>query len=300
MDAWEAPAEVLQLLRSLPTKQDLTVANTVLRQSLAADIQLLRDDIAGLRDRLERVENGHRDQSTLITETSSRVDTHHHLLHTLTRHVEDLENRGRRQNVRIRGLPEGEGSPAELGRILLRLFNTILGRDHTSHIDIERYHRALRPKGPADAPPRDVICFFLRFGVKEEIMRRARERPHIKFEGVTIALFHDVSPITLHTRRALRPLTMALQKENLQYRWLHPFGIQVRTPHGPVTARNEADLGGFLRALHLPPTTLLSWPDPTATYAPETPLPQRHHRPKHPRRESPQSATFTPSSSQEG
>uniref|UniRef100_A0A8C5M737 Uncharacterized protein n=1 Tax=Leptobrachium leishanense TaxID=445787 RepID=A0A8C5M737_9ANUR len=298
-DAWDAPTDVLQLLRSIPTRADLTVATTALRQSLAADIQMLLDDIGGLQGRLDRVETGQRDQATFNTEISTRVDAQHHLLITLTRHVEDLENRGRRQNIRIRGLPEGETSPAELGRIRLRLFNSILGRDHTSHIDIERCHRALRPKGPADAPPRDIICFFLRFGIKEEIMCRERERQHIKFEGATIALFHDVSPITLHTRKALRPLTMTLQKENIQYRWLHPFGIQVRTPQGPVTARNESELEGFLQALHLPPTTLTSWPDPTAAYAPD-PLPQRNPRPGRPRRASFRSPNFTPSSSLDG
>uniref|UniRef100_A0A8C5PCV1 Uncharacterized protein n=1 Tax=Leptobrachium leishanense TaxID=445787 RepID=A0A8C5PCV1_9ANUR len=267
---WDAPSDVLHLLCSLSTKADLISATTDLRQSLAAEIQMLRGDIGGLQERLEQVENRQEAQSTTVSETAARVETHHNLLITLTRHVEDLENRGRRQNIRIRGLPEGEGSPAELGRILLRLFNFIMGREHTSHIDIERYHRALCPKGPADAPPRDVICFLLRFGVKEEIMRRARERPHIKFEGATVFLYHDVSPITLHTRKALKPLTMALQK-NLQYRWLHPFGIQVRTPQGPVTAHNEYELGGFLQALNLPSTTLTAWPDPTAAYASEPP-----------------------------
>lgn len=53
-------------------------------------------------------------------------------------HLEDLDNRGRRNNIRIRGLPEADSAENLPG-----LFNQILGEPPTHQIKLDR---ALRPK----------------------------------------------------------------------------------------------------------------------------------------------------------
>ncbi|CAH2330536.1 Hypothetical predicted protein, partial [Pelobates cultripes] len=53
----------------------------------------------------------------------------------MARHIEDLDNRGRRNNLRLRGLPETEDSPQQLQEILLEILNEILGRDHQAPIE---------------------------------------------------------------------------------------------------------------------------------------------------------------------
>lgn len=40
---------------------------------------------------------------------------------------------------------------------LQRVFNSLLERQEDMEIDFVRAHRALRPKGPETAPPRDII-----------------------------------------------------------------------------------------------------------------------------------------------
>uniref|UniRef100_A0A8C5PY44 Uncharacterized protein n=1 Tax=Leptobrachium leishanense TaxID=445787 RepID=A0A8C5PY44_9ANUR len=296
---WDAPEDIRQLLRSLPTKDDLTAATTSLRQSLAADIERLRGDLGGLQHRVEQVEKGQKERSDQVEATTGHIAQHHHLLTSLTRHIEDLENRGRRQNIRVRGLPEGEKTAEDLHHALLRLFNKVLGRPPDTPIDIERFHRALRPRGPPEAPPRDVICYLLHFSLKEDIMRLARDTPRLVLDGALISLFNDVSQTTLQSRRALRPLTLALQQEGLQYRWLHPFGLQIRTQQGPVTVRSGEDLDGILRTLRLPEDAQISWPDPMAVYTTEQLPPQRPARRRRPRGSRPSTRGNTPSSSQE-
>lgn len=78
-------------------------------------------------------------------------------------------------------------------------------------------HRALRPKGPDTAPPRDIICWLQNFNLKEEIMRKARRNYHIVFNGESIMLFQGLSQITLRNRRTLRPLLEKLRKKELKY-----------------------------------------------------------------------------------
>lgn len=55
-----------------------------------------------------------------------------------------------------------------------------------------RAHRALRPKKHT-GPPRDIICRLHNFTIKEQIMRAARSKREIQFEGSTIQLYPDLA-----------------------------------------------------------------------------------------------------------
>ncbi|CAH2251530.1 Hypothetical predicted protein [Pelobates cultripes] len=80
-----------------------------------------------------------------ITNISSTIDSH--LLHfaATQRHIDDLDNRGRRNNLRIRGLPETQGE--DLTLVLTELLNLILGVPSYNPIIFDRAHRSLRPRG---------------------------------------------------------------------------------------------------------------------------------------------------------
>lgn len=67
------------------------------------------------------------------------------MLRDMQRHLEDLDNRNRRNNIRIRGLPESSG-PEDLHSILQTIFKNLLGVPTSMHIEMDRAHRALRPK----------------------------------------------------------------------------------------------------------------------------------------------------------
>lgn len=72
---------------------------------------------------------------------------------------EDLENRERRQNLRIRGVPENVPDK-EIHPFILDLFVTLA--PHIPDIDwrLDRAHRSLAPKPPPGANPRDIIARF--------------------------------------------------------------------------------------------------------------------------------------------
>uniref|UniRef100_A0A8C5MXE1 Uncharacterized protein n=1 Tax=Leptobrachium leishanense TaxID=445787 RepID=A0A8C5MXE1_9ANUR len=281
---WETPPDLLQIMRALPTREDLTAATRELRHSLSGEIQQVRQDVLGLTRRIVAVEGVHQAQADAIQAHSTQLTLHHTLLQTLTRQLEDLENRGRRNNIRIRGLPENERDSDDLHRILTNLFNFLLQKAPDTAVEMERWHRALRSRGPPGSPPRIVICCLLRFSVKEAIMAGARNKSALRFEGAKVELFQDVSLLTLHSRRALKPLTSALQQAGLQYRWIYPAGLQVRTPQGPVTVRGGDELPEFLSTLNLPPDTILEWPDPIRflTYATQRPqrVPRQRRSPR--------------------
>ncbi|CAH2321749.1 Hypothetical predicted protein [Pelobates cultripes] len=71
--------------------------------------------------------------------------------------LEDVSNRSRRNNLRIRGLPDSVGE-ADLEETRVTCFKQSLP-DIPEHLWIvDRVHRALRARGPKNSPtPRDVI-----------------------------------------------------------------------------------------------------------------------------------------------
>ena len=176
----------------------------------------------------------------------------------MNRHIEDLDNRGRRCNVRVRGIPESVEAD-QIVTTLGSVFNSLLERQEDAPIGFVRAHRALRPRGSDTAPPRDIICCMESFSLKEEIMHKARRNDHIVYNGATILLFQDLSPITLRNRRALRPLLDRLREKDIQYSWRFPFALVVSSNGQQHTLRTPADLPEFCDALGLDPVDVPDW-----------------------------------------
>lgn len=118
--------------------------------------------------------------------------------------IEDLDNRNRRNIFRMRGIPEPE---TELIPTVIRLFKSFLRNCDSAAFTCDRIHRALRPKPPADKPPRDVVLFMKDFLTKDEILRAARNKQRITLDEHTIKIYLDISPATLDRRRGLKHVT---------------------------------------------------------------------------------------------
>lgn len=74
----------------------------------------------------------------------------------LQAHVEDLDNRNRRSNLRIRGAPE---SITDLIAYSSKLFQSLLPEQDPRSFICDRIHRALRAKPPPYKPPGDIILY---------------------------------------------------------------------------------------------------------------------------------------------
>lgn len=135
--------------------QDLKTIAADIKDTLSAAISELRLDINELADRVHEVERVTAQQVIILRRTTRKVDTHTLQLRDLQRHMEDLDNRGRRHNFRIRGLPESVGAD-QISSSVTSLFNGLLNRQSQSVIKLKSIHRALRPKGRETDPPRDI------------------------------------------------------------------------------------------------------------------------------------------------
>lgn len=74
-------------------------------------------------------------------------------------HLEEMEDRSRRNNLRLRGLPEATG-PEDLAVTVTAIFDSLLDPTPPS---IDRVHRTLGPKSTEPSRPQDVLCRLHRF-----------------------------------------------------------------------------------------------------------------------------------------
>lgn len=158
---------------NLPRMTDLRSVTVDIKATLSSAIADLRTEVRAIAARMDNMETATAKQGREIRRIQATTSTHTATLRSMQKHIEDLDNRGRPHNVRIRGLPESIET-VQLEPTVVAFFNNILGRPEDTPVAMERIHRALHPKpGPA-APLRDAICCLVDFKLKENIMRKAR------------------------------------------------------------------------------------------------------------------------------
>lgn len=173
------PADNNPALNQQPSLNDLRAVAADIKDTLFAAITDLRHEIQAIAGRVQRIESTTAQHNTAIRKVHHyEVDTHTLQLRDLQRHVEDLDNRGRRHNLRVRGLPESVENDQILPAVS-DLFNHLLDQPRHTPIAMERIHRALRPRGRDSEPPRDIVCHINDFALKEDILKKARDKQQL-------------------------------------------------------------------------------------------------------------------------
>ncbi|CAH2222160.1 Hypothetical predicted protein [Pelobates cultripes] len=115
--------ELRTLTASMVTKVDLHNFTTTIQDTLRKEIAGIRSEVTAQAGRIQALEQAQEAQNSKLTATDTAVARQGEMLLAMRRHIEDLDNRGRHCNVRIRGVPESEG---EEDAVLTKLFHTLL------------------------------------------------------------------------------------------------------------------------------------------------------------------------------
>lgn len=163
--------------------------------------------------------------------------------------LEEQENQNRRQNLRIRSIPEQRGE--DLFAIMKEIFNPPLGRNKEEDLKLDRVHRIRKPPNIKEDTPRDIIVRFHQYEDKNKIWKSLRGVQAVKYNNSDIQIFSDLSARTLARRRHLRPLLDVLRGANLKYSWGYPLALVV-TKEGRSWRLNQLeDLQDFCRNLNI-------------------------------------------------
>lgn len=135
-----------------------------------------------------------------IVQLKGQVKTLQSQMKTLTEKTDDLENRSRRNNLRLIGLPEKEEGNDGFA-FLEKWLPKVLELDVNKPLTLERAHRVGqiranvndRSNRNTSAPPRTLIMRFLNFKQKEQVFRAARAKGPIPYKDHNIRFYMDVS-----------------------------------------------------------------------------------------------------------
>lgn len=138
--------------------------------------------------------------------------------------IADMEDRSRRDNLRVHGVPEN----AETLNVLAFLSDVIpRWFPNLGSVEIMRAHRVGAPKEDTNGRPvpRTIILKLLRFTNRDKILKAARGAA-VELEGKTIRFTPDYSPHTFRRRVAFSEAMDALQKLEFRTFLLYPAKLK--------------------------------------------------------------------------
>lgn len=234
-----------------PTMESRTSANAdILKEirnihhDLQEKIQKVGNDVTTIKENLDSLRSDVVNLGSRITEAEERVsqleDENGRLdssLQNMNSKVEQLEarleyheNYSRRNNLRLKGVPED----TEHGDRVLDCVNDLLRCLFTNSgaaaddMAIERAHRvpttSLRNSDGSGRPagPRNILVRFLRFTDRERVRLRARELGTFKWKDSKVDIFPDFTREVQEKRRKFTDVRRICMKRGLQYSMQYP------------------------------------------------------------------------------
>ena len=122
-------------------------------------------------------------------------------------------------------MPEGEEEEQEIENLLENIMKENFP-NLAKEIDFQEIQEAQRVPNKLD--PRKYIITLLKIKDKERILKAAREKDTVTYQGVPIRLSADFSKETLQARRGWQEVFQVLKGKDLHPRLLYPAKLSFR------------------------------------------------------------------------
>lgn len=195
---------IREMLQALPTQMAIEALILRLEETHRRDIQEVHGEVSTLS---ERVSTGEVSVSSLENRVSALErswDFHRDTAETFQLHLEEIEDRSCRNNLRLRSILE-VAEAENIGDTVPEIFRAVLA-DPEADVILDRAHRALGPRPVDLTRPRDIICRLHRYVQKEAILRMAWDHGEVEVRGSQAKILPDLSRATLRCQALLRPL----------------------------------------------------------------------------------------------
>ncbi|XP_069610864.1 zinc finger protein 850-like [Ranitomeya imitator] len=179
-------------IQALRRRIQLTV-RTSIQEDMRSMLAELRGEVVELGNRTDRLE---RKMAELVSSHNELWDAHETLQTLATKtHSKalDLEDRSRRNNVKLRGIEESVLA-GDLKLFLQDFIAAALPQFTPKDIIIDRVHRIPKPSGLGPSVPRDVLARIHFYEMKEDFLQALRKNPTLPERFAHISVFPDLSP----------------------------------------------------------------------------------------------------------
>ena len=224
---------------------------------LLGAIQGVQGELKSLTGRLTEAEDRIGANEDDLTSLKTQTTTMKAAMEELVLKVDDLENRARRSNVRLVGLPElTEGG--DVRNFLEKWIPKALGEmNFTGPLLIERAHRVGRLNSkdgsqPTATRPRVVVMKFLNYADKVRVMKAARSKGKILVDDKNVMFFPDVSADLLKRRKVFdsaKKELASLSIHDLRYGIIHPATLLVTIKGRRHTFDTASEAEAFVQEL---------------------------------------------------
>ncbi|KAJ1205469.1 hypothetical protein NDU88_000904 [Pleurodeles waltl] len=218
------------ILKKLLDVHDLAKSTNTNTDSMQIELTAIRADINNINNRISETEQRISD----LEDTKIITDKELLLLHaSMRKTIADLEDRNRRGNLRIFGLPEDSESKEDSLHQCISFLETwipkITGLQCDEKTELEIAHRVPSFKqhyGPL-SKPRPIVCRPLRFRHMESILLYMGKNNHINWNGSRIYISQDYSKTTVGTRKGLLVLRSRLEDMKIQFSFAGPAKFRI-------------------------------------------------------------------------
>lgn len=196
-------------------------------EEVQMDVGLIRQDLDKIRTRVAETERRVGDVEYTVTDHAVSIRALQTKVRALEYRTEDVENRSRRNNLRLVGLPEGvEGrSPALFVEDLLR--SLLPAAQLSLHFAVERAHHVPPKPGPVGASSRTFILKLLNYRDRDELLRAARAAGVLPYRNDKLLLFPDYTMETQRQRRSFDNVKATLRVKGIKYSVMFPAKLRV-------------------------------------------------------------------------
>lgn len=231
----------LQVAADMASLQMILQELREFRRENADTLREIREDIKVTNRRIDEAE-------MRISETEERVQGLEEATGELLKlqakledKLTDQEGRARRENIRIHGIVEGaENNSTSMITFVEKLLKERLELPDTDDLTIERAHRALGSRPPADSPPRSIVVKFSSSKTKDEILKKVWQKKGFLYQERRVFVDHDYAPETLRKRREYTEAKRVLRENNIRYQT--PFPARMRVHYeGEICLYNSAE-----------------------------------------------------------
>lgn len=226
--------EILRELKDMRRESQTSFTET------KASLDRLEDSMKDVKERVNILENRVEEAENRISVTEEVSQRNERVLRYLLRRetllisqCDDLQNRLRRNNLRIYQVPE-DSEKEDVTGFVRELIKSSLGLTQID-IRIERAHRALGRKPLNTEPSRSIIVRFLDYAVKEAILRKAWAKKQVTFHGKVIYFDQDYSPDIQRKRTRIRGVIKQLKEKGIRARCRFPAQLRIDLESGPKT-----------------------------------------------------------------
>lgn len=206
--------------------------------SITNRLQEMEERISGVEDTMEEI-----DVSVKENVKSKK---------SLTQTVQEIQDNIKRQNLRIIGIEEKEDSLLQGPE---NVFNKIIEENFPKlkerPIRIQEAYRTPNKLDQKRKSSRHMIIKTVSIQIKEKILKAAREKGQVTYNGKPIRITPDFSTETMKARRAWSDIMQTLREHRFQPRLLYPAKLSVF-----IDGENKifSDKSKFQQYLHTNPT----------------------------------------------